>query len=75
MGGNYTTQPRSAQFASVFYATATNGGNQALFKAAPDRARADALLNQRLAAPFTGDANDHLYQWESSGDYKPVPRA
>ena len=73
MGGNYTTQPRSAQFASVFYATATNGGNQALFKAAPDRARADALLNQRLAAPFTGDANDHLYQWESSGDYNPSP--
>jgi len=29
------------------------------------------LLNQRLNAPFSGDANDHLYQWESSRDYNP----
>ena len=70
-GGNYTKQPRSAQFASVFYATATNGGNQALFKAAPSRDKADALLDQRLTATFSGDANDHLFQWESSGDYDP----
>jgi homoserine O-acetyltransferase len=26
MNGNYTTQPRSLQFASVFYGIATNGG-------------------------------------------------
>ncbi len=71
MGGNYTKQPRSAQFASVFYATATNGGNQALMSAAPTRSQADALVNQRLAAPFTGDANDVLYQWDSSRDYNP----
>lgn len=73
MGGNYTKQPRSAQFASVFFATATNGGNQALFAAAPSREKADKLLDQRLTAPFAGDANDHLYQWESSGDYNPSP--
>lgn len=71
MNGNYTKQPRSLQFASVFYATATNGGNQALFKAAPTSEKADQLLNQRLTAPFAGDANDHLYQWESSRDYNP----
>ena len=72
-GGNYSQQPRSAQFASVFFATATNGGNQALFKAAPNRERADAVLDQRFAAPFTADANDVLFQWESSGDYNPSP--
>ena len=72
-GGNYTKQPKSLQFASVFYATATNGGNQALAKAAPTRDKADAILNQRLAAPFAGDANDHLYQWDSSRDYNPSP--
>jgi homoserine O-acetyltransferase len=72
-GGEYTTQPRSAAFASVFYAVATNGGNQALFKAASDRASADALLDQRLRAPFTADANDLLYQWDSSRDYDPSP--
>jgi homoserine O-acetyltransferase len=71
MNGNYTKQPRSAQFASVFFGLATNGGNQALYKAAPTRDKADQLLNQRLAAPFTADANDILYQWDSSRDYNP----
>ena len=42
-----------------------------MFKLAPTREQADALLNQRLNGPFAGDANDHLYQWESSGDYNP----
>ena len=59
------------QFASVFYATAANGGSQAYYKAAPTREKADQLLDQRLKAPFTGDANDHLYQWASSADYNP----
>src|SRR5215831_21164121 len=66
MNGNYTKQPRSAQFASVFFGIATSGGNQALYKAAPTREQADRLLDQRLAAPFTADANDVLYQWDSS---------
>lgn len=70
-GGDYTEQPPSLRFASVFYAIATNGGDQALAKAAPDRARADALLDSRLKAPFPGDANDHLYQWDASRDYDP----
>jgi len=73
MNGNYTKQPRSLQLASVFFAVGTNGGNQGLFKAAPTREKADQLLNQRLSAPFRGDANDHLYQWESSRDYNPSP--
>lgn len=71
MNGNYTKQPRSAQFASVFYGVATNGGNQALHKAAPTRELADKLLEQRMSAPFTADANDVLYQWDSSRDYNP----
>jgi homoserine O-acetyltransferase len=69
MNGHYTTQPRSLQFASVFYGIATNGGNQGLYKAAPTREKADQLLNQRLKAPFSGDANDHLYQLDASRDY------
>ena len=73
MRGNYTKQPKSLQFASVFFGIATLGGNQALYKAAPTRDKADAILNQRLAAPFVGDANDHLYQWDSSRDYNPSP--
>jgi homoserine O-acetyltransferase len=71
MNGEYTKQPRSAQFASVFFGIATSGGDQALYKAAPTRAKADALLDARLKAPFPGDANDALYQWDSSRDYNP----
>jgi len=65
--------PKNAQFASVFYGFATNGGNQALLKAAPTREKADALLDSRLKAPFTADPDDVLYQWDSSRDYNPSP--
>ena len=73
MGGNYTQQPRGLQLALVFYSTATLGGNQGLYKAASTREKADALMTQRLTVPLVADANDNLYQWESSGDYNPLP--
>ena len=69
--GDYAQQPRSARFASVFFGIATSGGNQALYKAAPTREKADQIVDQRMAAPFTADANDVLYQWDSSRDYNP----
>jgi homoserine O-acetyltransferase len=71
MNGNYVKQPRSLQFASLFYAIGTNGGNQGLQRQAATRAKADQLLKERFAAPFAGDANDHLYLWEASRDYNP----
>ena len=64
--------PKNAQFASVFYGFATNGGNQALYKAAPTREKADQLLDSRLKAPFAVDPTDVLYQWDSSRDYNPL---
>lgn len=73
MNGEYTKQPRSAKFASVFFQIGTSGGNQGLYKAAPTREKADALLEKRMSAPFNRDANDILYQWESSRDYNPSP--
>ena len=73
MGGNYSAQPRSVKFANLFYGLGTNGGNQAYYKAAPNRAAADKVFDERLAAPFTADANDFLYQWEASRDYNPTP--
>lgn len=73
MNGNYTKQPRSVQFASVYFGLATSGGNQGLYKLAPTRAKADQLIEQRLSAPFKADANDILYQWDSSRDYNPAP--
>ena len=72
-GGNYTTQPTAFRSAAVFYNIATNGGTLATQKLAPTRAAADKVLDERLAAPFTADANDYLYQWEASADYDPQP--
>ena len=71
-GGNYTTQPKSAQFASIFYGLATSGGNQNLQRIAGTREAADKLLDARLKAPFPADANDVLYQWDSSRDFNPA---
>jgi homoserine O-acetyltransferase len=72
-GGNYTTQPKAFKAANVFFAIATNGGTLAYQKMAPTREAADKLLDGRLAAPFNADANDFLYQWDSSRDYNPSP--
>jgi homoserine O-acetyltransferase len=71
--GNYTSQPRSMRLANVFFAIGTNGGTLAYQKLAPTRETADKLVDQRLAAPLRADANDYLYQWESSRDYNPSP--
>ncbi|MEI6162182.1 MAG: alpha/beta fold hydrolase, partial [Roseococcus sp.] len=72
-GGNYTEQPPALRMASVFYATATNGGTLAYQSLAPTRAAADRMVEERLEAPMTMDANDFIYQWESSRDYNPEP--
>ena len=69
--GNYATQPPSLRLASVFFGIATSGGTLAYQKMAPTREQADKLLDERLAAPLPSDANDFLYQWESSRDYDP----
>ena len=71
LDGNYTKQPKSAQIAFTFYNIAMNGGAQALQLAAPTSQKADALVDQRLQAPFALDANDLLYQWDGSRDFDP----
>jgi homoserine O-acetyltransferase len=73
MDGDYTEQPKSAQFASVSYSVATSGGNHSHQRAGATREAADKTLNARLTAPFRADANNLLYQWDSSRDYNPAP--
>lgn len=70
-GGDYAAQPPSLRLANVFYATATNGGTLNLQATAPTRAAADRLVEARLAAPVTADANDFVYRWDASRDYDP----
>ena len=72
-GGNYTTPPRSVKLANAFFAVATSGGTLAWQKLAPTREAADKLVDQRLAATFSADANDNLYAWDSSRDYNASP--
>jgi homoserine O-acetyltransferase len=72
-GGNYTTQPRSMKIAPVFFGIATSGGTLHYQKLAPTNALADKLVDERLAAPMTADANDFLWAWGSSADYDPEP--
>jgi len=72
--GNYTTQPPAVRTANAFFGIVSSGGAQAYQKMAPTRAAADKLLDDRLAAPFTADANDFLYQWDSSRDYDAAPQ-
>jgi len=72
-GGDYAEQPRGMQTHLLYFSLATFGGNQALLKQAPTSAKGDELIAKRLALPFRGDANDVLYQWESSRDYDPSP--
>jgi homoserine O-acetyltransferase len=69
--GNYTTQPKAIRMANAFFGIATSGGTIAYQTLAPTSAAADRLVDERLAAPFTADANDFLYQWEASRDYDP----
>ncbi len=70
--GNYTTQPKFLKLAYAYFQTATSGGTLAYAKIAPTRAAADRLIDERINALFPADANDFMYQWESSGDYDPT---
>jgi homoserine O-acetyltransferase/O-succinyltransferase len=71
--GEYTSQPPSLRVANVFFALATSGGTLALQTQGPTGELADKLVDARLAAPFSADANDYIYQWGSSRSYNPSP--
>ena len=71
--GDYTKQPHAMKIASVFFGIATAGGTLNYQKQAPTREQADKIVDTRLAAPMTADANDFLWQWGSSADYDAAP--
>ncbi|MCP3385222.1 MULTISPECIES: alpha/beta fold hydrolase [unclassified Bradyrhizobium] len=68
-GGNYTSQPRMMKYAITAYGIASIGGTLAYQQQAPTAAKADKIVDDRLATPITADANDYVYQWDSSHDY------
>src|SRR5258708_1266700 len=68
-GGNYANQPRMMKYAITAYGIASIGGTLAYQSQAPTAAKADKIVDERLSAPITADANDFVYQWESSHHY------
>jgi homoserine O-acetyltransferase/O-succinyltransferase len=70
-GGNYTEQPRMMKYAIGAYRFASAGGTLAYQMLAPTSEKADKMVDDQLALPVTADANDYIYQWESSHDYDP----
>ena len=70
-GGNYTAQPRMMKYAINAYSIATGGGTLGYQTLAPTAAKADKMVDDRLAIPVTSDANDFIYQWQASHDYNP----
>ena len=71
--GNYSVQPPSLRLANALFSVGTSGGTLAYQAAAPTRALADKLVDERLNAPQTADANDFIYQWQASADYNAMP--
>lgn len=72
-GGNYTAPPPSLRLANVLFGLATSGGSLAYQSIGSDAAAADKLVDERLAASPPPDANDYLWQWDSSHDFDASP--
>jgi homoserine O-acetyltransferase len=69
--GQYTAQPRMMKYAVNAYGIATGGGTLGYQTLAPTSAKANQMVDERLAIAVTADANDFIYQWEASHDYDP----
>jgi len=71
--GDYVSQPHALKYASIFFGIATSGGTLNYQKQAPTHELADKIVDSRLAASTNIDANDFLWQWDSSADYDTAP--
>lgn len=72
--GNYTEQPQYFRMVNVWYTIATNGGTLAYLDKAPTSEAGDALVEKMMSNQTKMDANDFMFQWDSSRDYNPSPK-
>lgn len=74
-GGNYTQQPESGLRTARYLSMIAGGNPIALQAQYPTREAAVKYLNDAYAARAAGDldANDQIYQLDSSRDYNPLP--
>lgn len=71
--GEYKTQPKSLRTVQqMIWLVGSNAARR--YEAAPTLADADRVMEAAIASSLrTADANDILYQYESSKDYDPAP--
>ena len=69
--GDYDEQPPNLRLANAWFSIGTSNGDIGLHAKGPTSAEADAWLDERLANATVGDANDVLFQFESSRDFDP----
>lgn len=74
-GGNYTQQPENGLRTARYLSMIAGGNPVALQAQFPTREAAVKYLNDAYAARAAGDldANDQIYQLDSSRDYNPLP--
>lgn len=71
--GNYTEQPKSLALAMVNFQASTSGGNMGWHQMAPTREKGDEFWTRAMAQRPTVDANNFIYQFDASRDFKPAP--
>jgi len=72
-GGDYTAPPPSMKYANAFFSIGTSGGNLGWQARAGTHAAADKTIDDMLARPDSGDANDAIWQLDAARDYDPAP--
>lgn len=74
-GGNYTAQPENGRRTARYLSMIAGGNAWALQQQYPTREAAEAYLAETYAARAAGDgdANDQIYQLDSSRNYDPAP--
>jgi len=72
-GGSYTSQPKSMQRILVQFGIATSADRRRSTSRRTRARRRCARTRSASRNPSAANANDVLYQWESSDDYNPSP--
>ncbi len=73
-GGNYSAQPMAGMRTAAILNAIAGANPIALQAQYPTRAAAEEALAKSLPARMGGDANDKIYQLESSRNYNPEPK-
>ena len=74
-GGNYTQQPESGKRTARYLSMIAGGNAWGLQEQYPTRGQSEAFLAENYAARAANDvdANDQIYQLDSSRSYNPAP--